>query len=744
MTFLSGPFKGLDSYAEEDSAYFFGRDDDIRLISANALTSRLTILYGPSGVGKSSLLAAGVLASFSKYTNVLPLLFRTWAVEDPLHHLKRLILDAGGATNDDPIQSASQDLSELLIATCGEHWRSVVLLLDQFDEYFVRSTYGGMCERFESELSKAINQKHCPATFLAAIREDAIGKLDRFKPRVPALFSNLLRLDHLTKESARAAILEPLRLYRQQYGEGYGPTGIERPLVEFLLETLRPLELTPGLVSGNSSDAGTTMPLGGQQKRIEPALLQIVLTRLWERERELGSAVIRQSTLAELGDLNNLIADFVNEAMCKLDERERSTAALFFDRLITPSGTKIALTQGDIEAYAHPYEENVPAVLMNLERQRLLRAVNTAGVSKWELFHDLLGTAVLNWPRLFEKEQAVKGARVVAQYALKARSRALTALQGAIVIIALVVAWSGLFQPEWDSASPRYTMGAVLIGLSAMLFYCAHRSHGVSFWRSRKLWITMSVLSMTAALISIGLYWSSLARLTISNVALVSGRGVIIGSVLTPSAQAFLSAQPSARPAEVLLSFGSSYLVWTANSIRHSALILLVSYLATLFSSLTTLFSAVQLVELSGTHRGLRRPLKLVLVGLLIVIAITILILGAREVFRWPTAFTHEPVTMASPFPSTSVTIRVLDKSGALRPRALRIRYVLMGLARDRSAVRTFSHIGSLSTELISPGNYLIWGETETGEVVTRPLRIDVGDEPVSADLLLASEASAR
>ena len=184
--------------------------------------------------------------------------------------------------------------------------------------------------------------------------------------------------------------------------------------------------------------------------------------------------------------------------------------------------------------------------------------------------------------------------------------------------------------------------------------------------------------------------------------------------------------------------------MWTANSIRHSALILLVSYLATLFSSLTTLFSAVQLVELSGTHRGLRRPLKLVLVGLLIVIAITILILGAREVFRWPTAFTHEPVTMASPFPSTSVTIRVLDKSGALRPRALRIRYVLMGLARDRSAVRTFSHIGSLSTELISPGNYLIWGETETGEVVTRPLRIDVGDEPVSADLLLASEASAR
>ena len=54
------PYRGLLPYREEDSKYFFGRENWCTIIPNNLLASPLTLLYGPSGVGKSSVLLAGV------------------------------------------------------------------------------------------------------------------------------------------------------------------------------------------------------------------------------------------------------------------------------------------------------------------------------------------------------------------------------------------------------------------------------------------------------------------------------------------------------------------------------------------------------------------------------------------------------------------------------------------------------------------------------------------------------------
>src|SRR3954453_15306037 len=56
------PFKGLASFEDSplDAMLFFGREREREIIVANLLAARLTVLYGPSGVGKSSLLRAGV------------------------------------------------------------------------------------------------------------------------------------------------------------------------------------------------------------------------------------------------------------------------------------------------------------------------------------------------------------------------------------------------------------------------------------------------------------------------------------------------------------------------------------------------------------------------------------------------------------------------------------------------------------------------------------------------------------
>jgi len=57
------PFKGLAAFedSELDALFFFGRERERAVLVANLLAARLTVLYGESGVGKSSLLGAGVM-----------------------------------------------------------------------------------------------------------------------------------------------------------------------------------------------------------------------------------------------------------------------------------------------------------------------------------------------------------------------------------------------------------------------------------------------------------------------------------------------------------------------------------------------------------------------------------------------------------------------------------------------------------------------------------------------------------
>src|SRR4029077_16475403 len=55
------PYVGPVAFDEDDAPFFFGRPEEAASVSAKLRSARLTVLYGPSGVGKSSLLRAGVV-----------------------------------------------------------------------------------------------------------------------------------------------------------------------------------------------------------------------------------------------------------------------------------------------------------------------------------------------------------------------------------------------------------------------------------------------------------------------------------------------------------------------------------------------------------------------------------------------------------------------------------------------------------------------------------------------------------
>src|SRR5688572_13639650 len=54
------PWPGLAPFTEEQSDFFHGRDEEIRALSRLMERKALTVLFGQSGLGKSSLLQAGV------------------------------------------------------------------------------------------------------------------------------------------------------------------------------------------------------------------------------------------------------------------------------------------------------------------------------------------------------------------------------------------------------------------------------------------------------------------------------------------------------------------------------------------------------------------------------------------------------------------------------------------------------------------------------------------------------------
>ena len=97
---MTSPYRGLTPYTEADAAYFFGRTAESATVAANLEVSRLTIFYGPSGVGKSSVLRAGVIHQLRQRARqnvltggaaeIIPIYFNRWQ-SDPMAGLVQAV-----------------------------------------------------------------------------------------------------------------------------------------------------------------------------------------------------------------------------------------------------------------------------------------------------------------------------------------------------------------------------------------------------------------------------------------------------------------------------------------------------------------------------------------------------------------------------------------------------------------------------------------------------------------------------
>lgn len=408
------PYQGLVPYSEEDADRFFGRDSEREIIISNANARRLTLVYGDSGVGKSSLLHAGVVHHLRLRARedqqrrgkprLVPVIARSWT-DDPIEsirsalreQLREFLRPESDDVGPEP-GASSAPLDEELDAWSKRLGAKILLILDQFEEYLLYHEREGGEGPLASELPLVLSRPDVRANVVVAIREDAVARLDAFKGRIPNLMGNRLRLQHLDGRAARAAIEEPIAYYNRTHGT---EIRVEPGLVDAVLG-----QVEAGKVLLDQGGHGAVETEPGSRNgagRIETPYLQLVMMRLWEEEMRAGSTVLRLDTLRSLGNAETIVRTHLDEAMQKLSPEDRDLAAKVFRYLVTPGGAKIAYTVDDLATYAEQPASELGPVLQRLCGDvRVLRPVtgdsDGDGV-RYEIFHDVLAAAVLDWRR---------------------------------------------------------------------------------------------------------------------------------------------------------------------------------------------------------------------------------------------------------------------------------------------------------------------------------------------------------
>ena len=132
---LRSPYKFLFPYDPKDSDLFFGREAAIREAIICVDDAPLTLMYGRSGVGKTSIVRAGVMPRLERLEpprkETLPLYVRVG--DDVVRAIAEEVAVHLGETQPRPL-TVQQQLQEL----ADKRSMPVVVFVDQFEECFTR------------------------------------------------------------------------------------------------------------------------------------------------------------------------------------------------------------------------------------------------------------------------------------------------------------------------------------------------------------------------------------------------------------------------------------------------------------------------------------------------------------------------------------------------------------------------------------------------------------------------------
>ena len=467
------PWPGLASFRESDRAFFHGRDAAIQALTELVGRARASVLYGASGLGKTSLIQAGLFPR-ARANDLFPvrIRLRIASVDDDPAEQIRGALEREAAENriETPSRRPGDTLWEFFYRKDSLWWndrhRIVIPLLvfDQFEEIFTvacRNTVtAGVARQFLVDLRGIIlgfppdivkarcdadpdealqySLSRSPVRVLFSFREDYLAEFLELRDLFPAVADNDYRLLRMTVDDALRVVLKA------------GGHLVEEPVARRIVEII--------------AAARKSKAMSGGVLSVDPALLSVFCRELNNERRSLHLPQIteellkdKQATILEnfyirsLDGLDPRIRVFIENELLLPDSAERNSVA-----------EQVALRRPGVTADA----------LESLIDRRLLRRDERDGPARIELTHDVLIDPVRRSrdARLVreQEEQRVAAERDAEEKNRQAASRErLKRFSAIVVVIALIAA--GGWSVAWvkGQATSRALATASLVQASA-------------------------------------------------------------------------------------------------------------------------------------------------------------------------------------------------------------------------------------------------------------------------------------
>jgi hypothetical protein len=437
------PYVGLRPFTEKETTIFFGRKRDTEALVNRIYASRTVVVFAPSGVGKTSLLRAGVNADLASDEAMYPVYINDWTkpcVEQVSQALRAFLARRTPARPNGNGEDTPASTSLLGLAKEFRTQTNIlpVFILDQFEEVL---RYHNNRDLIWDQLAPLMNALSQPARVVLSLREDYLGILDELMNRVPGLMENRYRVQPLSIDAIKEAIREPLAKLDP------------------------PFEIEPGLVDRIVEDFEARRKDTASDDRVEAGYLQLVCQRLWDIEKGNPARCLQLSTYEKEGGIDRIVESHIQRSLKDLLDLDQQHLLYAMTRyLVTPTGAKLALSADDLSDYIGEHDFSVAgrSFLAGLPARRpgtaplknefgvkyiqtvadklcgtsilILRRKTFRDRTTYELCHDVLGTVLLRWRARIAEEEAV-AAQKQAEEAERQKKLALAEAENARLLV---------------------------------------------------------------------------------------------------------------------------------------------------------------------------------------------------------------------------------------------------------------------------------------------------------------------
>jgi len=182
------PFKLLAAYERKDDPFYFGRERERNELYQKTFETDLIVIYGLSGVGKTSLIQCGLASKFKQHDWLDIYIRRGSYINDSL--IEALNKQIKNESDEEQIHTYkdTNDVEELIRRLYNLCYTPIYLIFDQFEELYISG------KKIEAEIFYATIRKilslNQPVKIIISIRQEYFGHLYYFEKEIPQLLSH--------------------------------------------------------------------------------------------------------------------------------------------------------------------------------------------------------------------------------------------------------------------------------------------------------------------------------------------------------------------------------------------------------------------------------------------------------------------------------------------------------------------------------------------------------------------------